>query len=308
VRGAWINNLRGLDADIPKGVLVCVAGAAGSGKSSLVLDVFAREHPEAVIVDQSAIGRSSRGNCATYLGAFDPMRKEMAKALGLEASLLSFNSKGGCPKCGGSGFLSVEMSFLDDVRMNCDECNGSRYREEVLSHRYRGKNVAEILELTATEAAPFFDSPEVRRRLGSLAEVGLGYLSIGQSLSSLSGGEAQRLKLAAELHKSGNIYILDEPSSGLHVADTARLLFILDRLVGAGNSVIVIEHNLEVIAAADWVIDMGPGGGAEGGRILAAGRPEDIAADPGSITGPYLRPLLGLAAPGPSVAARAAAV
>ncbi len=288
IEKASANNLRSVDAAIPKGVVTCVTGVSGSGKSSLVLDVFAKEHPEAIVVDQAPVGRTSRGSCASYIGAFDLIRKEIAAATGFEASLFSFNSRGACPGCSGSGFVAIEMSFLDDVRMTCEACGGDRFKPEVLAIEYRGKNIARILDMTAPEAAEFFASRDLRGKLKILSEVGLDYLSIGQSLSSLSGGEAQRLKLATELGKSGNIYILDEPTSGLHVRDTGRLLSILDRLADAGNTVIVIEHNPVVMARADWIIDMGPGGGAAGGLILAAGPPGEVARNPASVTGPWI--------------------
>jgi excinuclease UvrABC ATPase subunit len=285
IRGARANNLRSLDIDIPKGVLTCITGVSGSGKSSLVHDVFVPAHPEAVVVSQEPIGRTSRGTPATFIGAFDKMRKELAVSLGVDASLFSFNSKGGCSKCGGAGTIAIEMNFLDDIRMACDECGGRRYKDEVLALKHRGKNITEILAMTALEARDFFDSSIVRRRLALLDEVGLGYLAIGQSLSSLSGGEAQRLKLAAELHKEGMIYVLDEPTSGLHMRDVEVLFRVVDRLASAGNTVLVVEHDLDLIAAADWVIDLGPGAGRDGGLLVAAGTPEEVARHPSSLTG-----------------------
>jgi excinuclease ABC A subunit len=268
--------------------LTCVTGVAGSGKSSLIHEVFARQHPQAVVVDQSAAGRSSRSNPATYIGVFDFMRRELAAATGGSASLFSFNSSGACPACKGMGVVRIEMSFLDDVQMICGECQGRRFRLEVLDLKCRGKSIDEILRLTVGEASEFFAGKEIRRRLQVLAEVGLGYLEIGQSLSSLSGGEAQRIKLAAELHKRGGVYILDEPTTGLHPADIAKLMAILQRLVSGRNTVVVIEHNLEVISQSDWVIDLGPEGGREGGEIVAQGTPEELAQVEGSHTGRYL--------------------
>jgi len=291
VRGATAHNLKGVDVDIPKGVFVCVTGVAGSGKSSLV-GVFCDQHPEAIVVDQGAIGRSSRSNALSYVGVFDRVRREFARATGKSASLFSFNSEGACPKCNGSGIVKVEMNFLDDVAVVCDQCDGRRYSEEVLALAYKGKSIVDVMDMTVDEAVDFFDDTEVARKLEVLASVGLGYLRLGQSLNTLSGGEAQRIKLAAELHKRGNIYVMDEPTSGLHLADTERLLGIIDRLVEEGNSVIVIEHNLDVVAAADWVIDLGPEGGSGGGRIIAQGTPEQVAAEVSSHTGRYLRELL----------------
>lgn len=279
--------------DIPLGILVGICGPAGSGKSTLIHEVFAPAHPEAVVVAQGAIGRTSRGTVASYVGAFDLMRKEFAKATGADPGLFSFNSKGACPKCGGAGFLAVEMNFLDDVRMTCDGCGGARYKAEVLELKHGGRSVAEALALTAEEAEDFFRTPELRRRLAVLREVGLDYLPLGQSLSSLSGGESQRLKLASELHKSGGVYILDEPTSGLHPTDVARLIGVLERLASGGNTVIVIEHDLDALSACSWLIELGPAGGAAGGRVIAQGIPEDLAGNPDSVTGPYLREVLG---------------
>jgi excinuclease UvrABC ATPase subunit len=292
VKDARAHNLKGVTAKIPEGVFCCVTGVAGSGKSSLILDVFARDHPEAVIIDQSAIGRSSRSNPATYTKVFDLIRQEFAEATGEDASLFSFNGAGACPKCKGSGRLHVEMFFLEEVTIVCDECEGRRYRPEVLEHRYNGKTIADVLDMTAAEAAVFFDNREIRRRLRVLDEVGLGYLRLGQEVSSLSGGEAQRLKLARELHKKGNIYILDEPTTGLHMADIEKLLHVVNRLVEGGNTVVVIEHNLDVIRNSDWVIDLGPEGGSKGGEIIAEGTPEQVARSPRSYTGQYLKMVL----------------
>jgi excinuclease UvrABC ATPase subunit len=292
IRSAALYNLKDVSVRIPKGVFTCVTGVAGSGKSTLVHDVFAREHPEVIVVDQEQIGRTSRGTPASYIGIFDLMRKEIAGSLRVEPGLFSFNSKGACPKCGGAGFISLEMNFLDDVRMTCDECGGKRYRDDVLSMTYKGKNISEILEMTAGEAVSFFDSKEIARRLRVLCDVGLEYVGIGQSLSSLSGGESQRLKLASELHKKGNVYVMDEPTSGLHVADTKKLLDIIDSLVDGGNTVIVIEHNLDVMAAADWIIDMGPEGGSSGGEVVAVGTPEEISGQDAGFTGRYLKKIL----------------
>lgn len=293
IENASLHNLKDISVKVPKGIFVCVTGVAGSGKSSLVHGVFCHQHPEAVAVDQAAIGRSSRSNPMTYIGAFDLIRKEFGKATGRDPSLFSFNNpEGACPKCRGSGILTMEMSFLDSVRMVCDECDGQRYSEEVLNIRYKGKNIAEVLDMTVAEAIEFFRGREIVRRLKVLREVGLDYLELGQSLSSLSGGEAQRIKLATELQRSGNIYVMDEPTTGLHMADIERLLKIIDRLVEGGNTVIVIEHNLDIIASADWIIDLGPEGGSNGGQLIAQGTPEDVALNDASVTGRYLRDIL----------------
>lgn len=293
IENAILHNLKNVSISIPKGVLVCVTGVAGSGKSSLIHGVFCKEHPDAIVIDQSAVGRSSRSNPVTYLGIFDLIRKEFARATGTEASLFSFNSKGACPKCKGLGILKMDLHFLDDVAMVCDECNGLQYRPDVLALRYKGKSISDILNETVGEAIDFFETPEIRRKLEVLKLVGLDYLRLGQSLSSLSGGEAQRLKLATELHKKGNIYVMDEPTTGLHMADTERLLGIIHGLVDTGNSVIVIEHNLDVICQADYIIDMGPEGGSSGGEIVATGTPEEIMADTASVTGRFLSEIFG---------------
>ncbi|PWR73275.1 ATP-binding cassette domain-containing protein [Methanospirillum stamsii] len=293
IENAILHNLKTVSVSIPKGVLVCVTGVAGSGKSSLIHGVFCKEHPDAVVIDQSAVGRSSRSNPVTYLGIFDQIRKEFARATGTEPSLFSFNSKGACPKCKGLGILKMDMHFLDDVVMVCDECSGLRYRPDVLALRYKGKTISEILNETVGEAIDFFETPEIRRKLSVLKSVGLDYLRLGQSLSSLSGGEAQRLKLATELHKKGNIYVMDEPTTGLHMADTERLLGIIHGLVDTGNSVIVIEHNLDVICQADYIIDMGPEGGSSGGEVVASGTPEEIMANTESVTGRFLSEIFG---------------
>ena len=291
IREARVNNLRGVDVDIPQRVLVCITGVAGSGKSSLVHGVLVPMVPRAVVVDQNLIGRNSRSNAATFLGVFDDVRQVFAQATGRPASLFSFNSKGACPACKGQGTISVEMHFLDDVRVVCSACNGQRYTDEVLGMRWEGHNIHQVLGLTAQEAREVFTQPRVRSALELLCEVGLDYLTLGQPLSTLSGGECQRLKLAAELGKTGRVYVLDEPTTGLHLADISRLMSILNRLVEDGNSVVVIEHNLDVIGQADWVIDLGPEGGSRGGRVVAVGTPEQLAECPDSHTGRYLMAL-----------------
>lgn len=294
VRGANANNLRDIDVDIPKGVLVAITGVAGSGKSSLMQEVFIPEHPEAIVVDQTAIGRSSRSNPVTYLGTFDEIRKRFAKATGKPAAYFSFNSKGACPECKGAGSIAVEMSFLDVVRMQCPVCLGKRYTDEVLALTWNGRSIHDVLSLTASQAAEAFTAEKtLHRQFALMDEVGLGYLALGQPLSTLSGGEAQRLKLAAELGAEGNLYVLDEPTTGLHPTDIDRLMRLLDRLVEGGNSVIVIEHELSVIARSDWVIDLGPEGGKGGGELIAVGTPEQVAANPASWTGRYLAEVLG---------------
>ncbi len=288
IRNASANNLKNISVNIPKSALTCVTGVSGSGKSTLIHDCFLPEHPEAVVIDQLPIGRSSRANPLTYTGIFDLIRKEFAQATGAEASLFSFNSKGACPKCNGQGHISYELNFLDAVKSPCDECEGKRYHADVLSLLYQGKNIAEVLDLTVEEAIGFFSPPKIKRQLLLLEEVGLGYLKLGQTLSSLSGGESQRLKIAAELQTSSNIYIMDEPTTGLHRSDIEKFFRIVKKLVENGNTVIIIEHNTDIIRRADWIIDLGPEGGSKGGYIMAVGTPEQVKACRESITGMYL--------------------
>ena len=289
IEHACANNLKDLSVKIPKGVLTCVTGVAGCGKSSLVHDCFAAQHPEAIVIDQQPIGRTSRGTVASFLGVFNHIRELFAAASAQPAGLFSFNAEGACPKCGGRGYLSYEMSFLDAVHTRCDECGGKRYNPHALSFLYKGKNIAQVLDMTVDEAAQFFAcEPKTLKLLALLQRVGLGYLKLGQTLSDLSGGESQRLKIAKELRREGNIYIMDEPTTGLHLSDIERFLTILDSLVDAGNTVVVIEHNLEVIRHADWVIDLGPEGGKNGGELLFEGTPEDLKACEKSITAQYI--------------------
>jgi excinuclease UvrABC ATPase subunit len=292
IRNATANNLKNVSAKIPQGVLTCVTGVAGSGKSSLIHECFARQHPEAIVIDQSPIGKSSRANAATFIGVFDLIRKEFARATQAEASLFSFNSKGACPKCNGQGVLSFELHFLDSVKTVCDECEGKRYHAEVLAFTFQGKNIAEVLDMTIDQAHRFFEQVKIRKHLQLLQEVGLGYLKLGQSLSTLSGGESQRLKIATELKKEGNIYIMDEPTTGLHLSDIDNFYKIVKSLVARHNTVVIIEHNLDIIKYADWIIDMGPEGGKNGGELLFQGLPEDLINCAQSLTGKYLRKMI----------------
>ncbi len=288
IKDATLHNLKNVSTKIPRKVMTCITGVAGSGKSSLINDVFLRENRETIIIDQSPVGKSSRSNPATYIGVFDLIRQEFAKANNEMPSLFSFNSKGACPKCKGLGTLSFEMSFMDEVKITCDECNGKRYTDEVLELKYKDKNIFEVLNMTIREVKDFFDNFQVKRKLQILCDVGLEYLELGQPLSTLSGGECQRVKLASELHKKGNIYVMDEPTTGLHMADINKLMKIIKNLVDNDNTVIVIEHNLDVIKHADWVIDLGPEGGSKGGKILFEGTPEDLIKCKKSYTGKYL--------------------
>lgn len=251
-----------------------------------------KEYPQAILIDQSPVGKSSRANPATYTGVFDLIRKEFARGTNAEASLFSFNSKGACPKCNGQGFVSFELHFLDAVKTLCDECEGKRYKPEVLELKLKGQNIADVLNMSIDQALEFFESPKIKKHLHLMQEVGIGYLKTGQSLSTLSGGESQRLKIATELHKSGQIYVMDEPTTGLHMSDIERLYGIIRSLVDKDNTVIIIEHNLEIIRYADWIIDLGPEGGKKGGDVLFEGVPEEFIHCENSYTARYLKDLI----------------
>jgi excinuclease ABC subunit A len=323
--GATENNLKDITVSFPLGCLTCVTGVSGSGKSTLVDDILrralfrrfynAKEKPgahrairgveqidKAIVIDQSAIGRTPRSNPVTYTGAFTPIRElfsqlPVARVRGYDAGRFSFNVKGGrCENCEGGGLIKIEMHFLPDVYVECEVCHGQRYNRETLDITYKGKNIADVLDMTVDEAARFFRNvPSISEKLNSLLDVGLGYLRLGQAGTTLSGGEAQRVKLATELAKKATgrtLYILDEPTTGLHFADIEKLLQVLMKLRNAGNTVIVIEHNLEMIKCADWIIDLGPEGGEGGGDLVGAGPPDEIAALPDSHTGRYLQSML----------------
>ncbi|WP_338471630.1 ATP-binding cassette domain-containing protein [Niallia sp. XMNu-256] len=270
------NNLKNVNVHIPKHVLVSICGVSGSGKSSLMLEAFTDKYPETITVGQGSIGISNRSTLATYMGIMDDIRSIFSRETGQPAGLFSFNSIGACPTCKGKGVLKPDVAFADPVTIPCEACGGTRYSEEALSYRYQDKNIVEILELTIDEAIHYFKIPKIIKRVQTLKEVGLGYLTLGQTTSSLSGGEVQRLKLASHLQKEGQIYLLDEPSLGLHTEDNEKLLDVFQNLVNRGNSVIIIEHNLDFIAASDWVIELGPGGGKQGGHIIFAGTPEEM--------------------------------
>ncbi|MEU0202733.1 MULTISPECIES: excinuclease ABC subunit UvrA [unclassified Streptomyces] len=285
---ATANNLKNVSTEIPTGVLTAVTGVAGAGKSSLIAHAFRAQYPGAVFVDQSPIPRSSRSTPASYLKLMDPIRKLFAKASGEDASLFSFNSKGACEECEGRGLLITEVAYMDPVTTHCEVCEGRRFKESVLQHRVRGKNIADVLEMSAEEAGEFFLSGPLRAKANALIETGIGYLGLGQSLATLSGGERQRLKLADRLSGSGTVYILDEPTTGLHLSDIDNLVGLLDRIVERGNTVIVIEHDLAVISQADWVIDLGPEGGNTGGEIVFTGTPAELAQATHSHTGQHL--------------------
>ncbi|HSJ21178.1 MAG TPA: excinuclease ABC subunit A, partial [Nocardioidaceae bacterium] len=325
VVGAKEHNLQDVDVRFPLGMFVAVTGVSGSGKSTLVNDILytalakqiynARTVPgrhkriegldevdKVIHVDQSPIGRTPRSNPATYTGVFDHVRKLFAstpeaKMRGYLQGRFSFNVKGGrCEACSGDGTIKIEMNFLPDVYVPCEVCHGARYNRETLEVHYKSKTIAEVLDMPIEEAVDFFEAiPAISRHLRTLVDVGLGYVRLGQPAPTLSGGEAQRVKLAAELQKRSTgrtVYVLDEPTTGLHFEDIRKLLLVLGRLVDQGNTVLVIEHNLDVIKTADWIVDMGPEGGNRGGMVVAEGTPEDVAANPASYTGQFLAPLL----------------
>jgi excinuclease ABC A subunit len=285
---ANINNLHNVSVDIPRGILTVVTGVAGSGKSSLINQVFLQQNPDAIVIDQSAIGVSTRSNPATYTGIMDDVRKAFASANKVNAGLFSFNSKGACENCQGLGVIYTDLAFIDSVKTPCEICEGKRFKDEVLTYKLHGKSISEVLGLTVLEALEYFQIKEVVRKLQAMSDVGLDYLTLGQPMSSLSGGECQRIKLATELHKKGSIYVLDEPTTGLHMSDIGHLLAILNRLVDTGNTVIVIEHNLDIIKNADWIIDMGPEGGNKGGRVMFEGTPGQLVHAEHSLTSAYL--------------------
>ena len=288
IKHARLNNLKDVSAAIPKGVLTAVSGVAGSGKSSLIVGCLPLAFPETIIIDQNLARGSRRSNTATYTGILDNVRKAFAKANAVDAALFSANSKGACPDCSGLGVIYTDLGHLDPMATTCETCEGKRFLPEVLVHRLRGKTISDVYEMSVADAGAFFTEPAIAKILQGLDDVGLGYLTLGQPLSTLSGGERQRLKLAAELGKEGNIYVLDEPTTSLHMNDVDTLIGLFDRLVDAGSTVIVIEHNLDVIARADWVIDLGPGAGHEGGTVQFEGLPADLARNGKTLTGRYL--------------------
>jgi excinuclease UvrABC ATPase subunit len=297
IRGASTHNLRDVDVDIPLGVLTVVTGVAGSGKSSLVHGSIPAG-AGVVAIDQGAIRGSRRSNPATYTGLLDPIRKAFAKANGVKPALFSANSEGACPACNGAGVVYTDLAMMAGVAVTCEECEGKRFQEAVLDYRLGGRDIAEVLAMPVAEAEEFFGTGEARlpaahKILRRLADVGLGYLGIGQPLTTLSGGERQRLKLATHMGEDGGVYVLDEPTAGLHLADVEQLLGLLDRLVDAGKSVIVIEHHQAVMAHADWIIDLGPGAGHDGGRIVFEGRPADLVAARSTLTGEHLAAYVG---------------
>jgi len=283
-----LHNLKNVSLRIPKGIFTVVTGVAGSGKSTLVNSVFAKEYKDAIIVDQSAVSANLRSNPATFTGIMDEIRKLFAEENKVSVGLFSYNSEGACEACKGRGFIETDLSFMDSVETICEECGGKRFKSEVLEYRYRNKSIVQVLAMSIAEAAQFFTHKDINNKLKHIVDVGLHYMTLGQPLDTLSGGECQRLKLAKELSKKGNIYIMDEPTTGLHMSDITSILKIIDHLVDKGNTVIVIEHNLDLIRNADWIVDIGVEGGNRGGQILFEGTPADLKNCDESITARYL--------------------
>jgi excinuclease UvrABC ATPase subunit len=289
VKDATLHNLQHVSIRIPKSIMIAVTGVAGSGKSSLICGELLRQHPEVVHISQAPIGTTSRSTPATYVGIMDEIRKLFAKANGVSASLFSYNSEGACPVCNGKGVIMTDMAFMDPVAIPCEACRGTQYNAKVLQYKLRGLNILDILNLTVDEAVEFFPETKIRNKLKSLQHVGMGYITLGQPTNTLSGGECQRVKLATYLKSKNGIYAMDEPTTGLHGADVDILMKLLNQLVDIGNTVIIVEHDLDVIKQADWVIDMGPEGGKNGGQVIFEGTPEDLLKCKISATAQYLR-------------------
>lgn len=290
IRDACLHNLKHIDVDIPLGIMTVVTGVAGSGKSTLISKVFASQYEkDIVMVDQGPITATNRSTPASYLGFFDEIRKLLARENGKQESLFSFNSAGACPVCGGKGVILTELAFMDPIVTECEACQGVRYNEEALACTYKGRNIVELLGLTASEAMEVFDEPKIKRRLNVMRQVGLSYLSLGQPLSTLSGGERQRIKLAKNLGKKGSIIVMDEPTTGLHMSDIENLLKLFDTIVSRGNTLVVIEHNLDVMKQADWIIDIGPDGGNKGGQVVFTGTPMEMVSSAKTLTADSLR-------------------
>jgi len=288
IRNATLHNLKNVTVSVPTGVLTVVTGVAGSGKSTLINDVFLEQYPDAIVIDQSRVTANSRSAPATYTGIMDDIRQTFAKANKVNPSLFSFNSEGSCPNCNGLGVVYTDLAFMEWIVSTCEICEGKRFKPEVLAYLLRDKTISDVLDMTAEDALLFFTEKKIKPILQAMNDVGLGYLKLGQPLSTVSGGEGQRLKLATELHKKGSVYVMDEPTTGLHLSDIGLLMGIIDRLVDAGNTVILIEHHLDVIRQADWIIDLGPEGGRAGGDVLFEGPPQALKGCERSITARFI--------------------
>lgn len=282
------NNLKNISIKIPKGVLTLVTGVAGAGKSTLIKDEFLKQNPNAVLIDQSPVSVNSRSSLATYSGIMNNIRSVFAKTNGVKASLFSSNSEGACDNCKGSGIVEMNLAFMDSIKNTCNICEGKKFKKEVLEYKFQGKNIIEVLEISVLDAIEFFSLRQIKTKLQCIEKMGIGYLTLGQTLDTLSGGECQRLKLASELNKESSVYILDEPTTGLHMADIENFISIIEEIVDNGNTVIIIEHNIDVIKRADWIIDIGPEGGAKGGKVIFEGTPKQLCNNRVSLTAKYI--------------------
>ncbi|MEG0771759.1 excinuclease ABC subunit UvrA [Clostridium sp.] len=288
VNNCTSNNLKNISVKIPKGVLTVVTGVAGSGKSTLMKHEFLKQNKDAVLIDQSAVSANSRSNLATYGGIMDNIRKVFAKTNNVDASLFSYNSAGACENCNGLGVIETNLAFMENTKNTCEVCEGKRFKKEVLEYKFQEKSIIEVLDMTVSEALEFFKEKPIKAKLKSIEEMGIGYLTLGQTLDTLSGGECQRLKLANEIHKSSSIYVMDEPSTGLHMSDIENFIGIVNNIVDNGNTVIIIEHNIDIIKNADWIIDLGPEGGVKGGEIIFQGTPLELSECKESLTAKYI--------------------
>lgn len=282
------NNLKNISIKIPKGVLTLVTGVAGAGKSTLIKHEFLKQNTNAVLIDQSPVSANSRSSLATYSGIMNDIRNIFAKANGVKASLFSSNSEGACDNCKGSGIVQTNLAFMESIKSTCNICEGKKFKKEVLEYRFQGQNIIELLEMSVSDAIEFFSLKQIKKKLQCIEKMGIGYLTLGQTLDTLSGGECQRLKLANELNKESSVYILDEPTTGLHMADIENFINIIEEIVDNGNTVIIIEHNIDVIKRADWIIDMGLEGGTKGGKVIFEGTPKELSNDKISLTAKYI--------------------
>lgn len=282
------NNLKNISVKVPKGLLTVITGVAGSGKSTLMKQEFLKQNKDVILIDQSAVSANSRSSLATYGGIMDNIRKVFAKDNNVDASLFSYNSKGACENCNGTGIIETNLAFMENTKNTCEVCEGKRFKKEVLEYTFQDKTIIDVLDMTVSEALVFFNNRQIKTKLQSIEEMGIGYLTLGQTLDTLSGGECQRLKLANELHKNGSVYVMDEPSTGLHMSDIEKFIGIVENIVDNGNTVIIIEHNMDIIRSADWIIDLGPEGGIRGGNVIFEGTPLELSKCKESLTAKYI--------------------